>query len=100
MKIDSKNKTVYLKCFDTKNNKIFFVTSNMNDVNYLSLVDILIDINCKIKETTKEEIENQNPFLQNHYDMFFFNDENFVSMDVKPYLELSLANIKNKLFSV
>ena len=78
----------HLKCFNKKSGKIFFITSSLNESNYLLLADLLMDKKYIIKQTSKEEVESQNPYLQDAYDMFFFDDNGFTVDCVDQTLKL------------
>lgn len=80
----------YLKCLDTKRGTIFFVCSELSEVNYLLLIDHLLDLRIKIKHTNTKLMSQQNPFLQKHHNVLYINNASFGEMDVALFIEQSL----------
>lgn len=79
----------YLKCFDVKDGKIFFISYCLPFDKYLKLVDSLIDSGFKIKKCSYEDLSKQNPFIQNSYHVFYFDSMN-VDMNIGDFIESSL----------
>lgn len=79
---------IFIKCLDLKTSRIFFVVSYLSEEEHEKLVDILLDRKIKMKASSKEEMENQNPYIQECISIYNFSGEIGEPEEVLAYLEL------------
>lgn len=83
-----------LKCFQEKTSFLFFVFINFdNEEQYVRLLDILFDLELKIRIVEHEELEKTNPFINQKYDIFVFEKDTV--LDSKEVTNFILEKLPN-----